>query len=154
MKRVYAKEEYCIGCRLCEIYCVTAHSRYPNNVLLAFKKDKNLPKPKITVEEKQPLSFALQCRHCEDPNCVKSCITGAMQKDPETGIISNDEDKCVGCWTCVVACHYGAIKRDEQNRKVASKCDLCSNLDQTPQCVQHCPNEALVFIKKDEVKVF
>ena len=27
MKRVYAKEELCLNCRLCEVYCKTAHSK-------------------------------------------------------------------------------------------------------------------------------
>ncbi|HWJ02702.1 MAG TPA: 4Fe-4S ferredoxin, partial [Verrucomicrobiae bacterium] len=26
MKKVYAKEEVCVGCRLCEVHCIVAHS--------------------------------------------------------------------------------------------------------------------------------
>ncbi|MHB1127046.1 MAG: 4Fe-4S dicluster domain-containing protein [Bacillota bacterium] len=145
MQRVYAREEYCVGCRLCEVYCVVAHSRYPNDVVNAFKKDKNRPLPKVTVEENKPVSFALQCRHCDEAYCTKACITGAMSKDPLTGVVTNNDDRCVGCWTCILACPFGAIARDERGRKVASKCDLCSGTGDIPACVKQCPNEALVY---------
>jgi len=152
MKRIFVREEYCIGCRLCEIYCVTAHSRYPNDVLRAFKKDENRPLPRVLVEEKGPLSFAFQCRHCDETSCVKACISGAMYKDLKTGVITIDAEKCVGCWTCILACPYGAIQRDERNRRVAFKCDLCGEWGEIPACVKNCPNEALVFldVKEDE----
>lgn len=150
MKRVYAREEVCAGCKLCEVYCATAHSKYPNSVLKAFLKQETRPVARILVEENQPITFALQCRHCEDAYCTKACITGAMHKDPETGIVINDESRCVGCWTCILVCPYGAIKRDESGRKVASKCDLCSNLGSIPVCVQKCPNDALVFVETPE----
>lgn len=144
-KRVYAREEVCIGCRLCQVHCVVSHSKYRNDVVKAFKKSSPRPLPRIIVEENKPISFGLQCRHCDDPRCVKACITGAMQKDPETGMVSNEESRCVGCWTCILVCPYGAIVRDEQGKKVASKCDLCSSTGDIPACVKNCPNEALVY---------
>ena len=39
---------------------------------------------------------------------------------------------------------FGAIQRNVVGRKAASKCDLCYG-EETPECVVHCPNEALVF---------
>ncbi|MBC2722558.1 4Fe-4S dicluster domain-containing protein [Desulfosporosinus sp.] len=155
MKRVYAREEVCMGCKLCEVYCATAHSEYPLDLVKAFLKQKMKPLPRILVENNLSISFALQCRHCDEAPCTKACITGAMQKDSVTGIVSNDERRCVGCWTCILVCPFGAIGRDNQGHKVASKCDLCSNVaDQTdtesfsnvPVCVQNCPNRALQFM--------
>lgn len=144
MKRVYAKEEVCAGCKLCEVHCIVAHSAYPNDIVKAFRKGTR-PVSRVVVEENRPVSFALQCRHCDDAPCTKACITGSMQRDPKTGIITNDETRCVGCWTCILVCPFGAIKRHESGKKVASKCDLCSSNDGVPACVSHCPNEALVF---------
>lgn len=145
MKRVYAREEICGGCKLCEVHCAVAHSQYPHDMIKAFLKQETKPIARILVEEGRPISFALQCRHCEDAPCTKACITGAMQKDPVTGIVTNDETRCVGCWTCILVCPFGAIKRDESEHKVASKCDLCATVGGTPVCVQNCPNDALVF---------
>ena len=145
MKRVYAKEEYCVGCRLCEVHCSSAHSKYKGDVIKAYKLDKERPLPGIVFEEKRPVSFALQCRHCDASPCTKACITGAMHKDPETGVVTNDISKCVGCWSCIMACPFGVISRVQKENKVASKCDLCTGIGDIPACVKNCPNGALVF---------
>jgi len=144
MKRIYAKEDVCIGCRLCEVWCKVSHSK-SKDIIKAFKKEDILSR--VHVEELGSTSFAVQCRHCEEPDCVYSCISGAMYIDEETGEVKHDPDKCVGCWTCIMVCHRGAILRDERQRRIASKCDLCPDLD-TPACVVHCPNEALILIEE------
>ena len=152
MKKVYAREEYCLGCKLCEVYCVTAHSQ--SNDIIKAHKNENISS-RIVIETDDNISFAMQCRHCEDAPCTKACITGAMQKDPETGIVNYDQDKCVGCWTCIMSCPYGAIKRDEFGRNVISKCDLCTEKlaeDEEPACVTHCPNQALVYKEIESAK--
>ncbi|ADL13330.1 4Fe-4S dicluster domain-containing protein [Acetohalobium arabaticum] len=148
MKRVYAKEEYCLGCRLCEVYCVTNHSE-SQDIIKAHKLEKITPR--VVIESKGVLSLALQCRHCEEADCTRACITGALQKDPKTGEITYDQDKCVGCWTCIMACSYGVIQRDEAGQKVISKCDLCGEEEESePACVTNCPNGALVFEDRGE----
>ena len=143
MKRIYIKEEVCIGCRLCEIYCLTQHSK-SKKIIKAYKGEFPRPLPRILVEEEGHLSFALQCRHCEDAPCLEACITGAMHRDEETGAILWDEDKCVGCWMCIMVCPFGVIKRDMEGKKIASKCDLCLG-EEIPVCVANCPNEALIY---------
>ncbi|MHC1585086.1 MAG: 4Fe-4S dicluster domain-containing protein, partial [Candidatus Syntropharchaeia archaeon] len=74
MKRIYVKEEVCIGCRLCEIHCIVQHSK-SKNIIKAFKKEFPRPLPGVIVEEKGILSFALQCRHCDEAFCVEACMT-------------------------------------------------------------------------------
>jgi carbon-monoxide dehydrogenase iron sulfur subunit len=96
------------------------------------------------------VSFSLQCRHCDEPWCVYSCLTGAMHIDEATGAIAVDAEKCIGCWTCIVACPYGALARD-RDRKVVAKCDLCPASD-VPACVANCPNEALVFAEDSKTE--
>lgn len=142
IKKVYSKPEVCMACRLCEAHCVTAHSK-SGDMIKAFKRETFKPMPRLHVEEKGPMSFALGCRHCDEPLCVYSCLTGALSKNPETGIVFVDTEKCVGCWTCVIACPYGAITPDKGMNK-ASKCDLCFHLEM-PACVANCPNEALIW---------
>jgi carbon-monoxide dehydrogenase iron sulfur subunit len=143
MKRIYVNEEYCIGCRLCEIHCLVQHSQ-SKKIIKAFKEEAPRALPRLVVEEEGPLSFAMQCRHCTEPLCVAACITGAMHRDELTGAVLCDEERCVGCWMCVMVCPFGAIRCNVEGGKAASKCDLCYG-EETPVCAVHCPNEALVF---------
>ena len=149
MKKVYVNEEVCMGCGLCRIYCQVEHSK-SKDLIKTFKSEP-CPLPRIRVERKAEISFSLQCRHCDEPSCVYSCLTGAMQKDPDTGVVTVDTEKCMGCWTCVVACPNGALTRDMVNKAVV-KCDLCPGQD-VPTCVANCPNEALSVIDSEKVKV-
>jgi len=141
MKRIYIREEYCIGCRLCEIHCLVQHSK-SKKIIKAFKKEFPRALPRILVEEKGYLSFAIQCRHCEEASCIEACITGAMHRDKVTGAVLCNEDRCVGCWMCIMACPFGVIKRNLEEKRIASKCDLCYG-EEIPVCVANCPNEAL-----------
>jgi len=131
-----------MGCGLCRVYCQVEHSQ-SKDLIKAFMKETPQPLPRIRVEKKAEVSFALQCRQCTDPWCVYSCLTGAITKDPASGMVSVDAEKCVGCWTCIVACPYGALTRDPSS-ETAVKCDLCPGRD-IPACVAVCPNEALAL---------
>jgi len=142
MKRILAREEACMGCRLCEVYCTVQHSK-SKDIIKAYKKDNPRALSRVRVEEDRPYSFGVQCRHCEDPPCVIACLTGAMRLDEETGLVTHDAGKCVGCWTCIMVCPFGAVRMDV-SCKVVAKCDLCQGLD-VPACVANCPNEALLY---------
>ncbi|MFP3903189.1 MAG: 4Fe-4S dicluster domain-containing protein [Armatimonadota bacterium] len=147
MKRIRIYEEYCIGCRLCEIHCQVHHSN-AKELIKAFRNERETMQPRVTVEEIGYHSFALQCRHCEDAPCIEACMTGALYRDPETGAVLCDEEKCVGCWMCIMVCPAGAIKQGTEDN-IASKCDMCIGED-VPVCVANCPNEALVLEETDE----
>jgi carbon-monoxide dehydrogenase iron sulfur subunit len=70
-------------------------------------------------------------------------MAGSMVRDEETGLVVNREEKCVGCWMCVMACPYGVINRDSEKR-LAVKCDRCPDSGY-PQCVKSCPTRALTY---------
>ena len=144
MKKIVFHEEYCMGCHLCEVHCIVQHSKY-DDIVKAFKKETPSLVSRVTIEEDKPTFLSVKCQHCNEPVCTYYCITGALHKEPGSGVIMLDEEKCIGCWTCLLACPFGAVNRDE-NRKKAVKCDLC-NGDETPACVLHCPNEALECIQ-------
>ena len=149
MKRICIKEEVCIGCHLCEVYCQVEHSQ-SKDLLKAFKREFPQPLPRLRVEERKPVSFAVQCRHCTEPPCVYACLTVALHRDSASGIVTVDVARCTGCWTCILACPFGAIRQDTYRGKIA-KCDLCPEKN-VPVCVDNCPNEALVYAEvKDDV---
>jgi len=140
MKRILVDEEVCMGCGLCEVYCKVEHSE-SKDIIKAYKREYPPPLSRVRVEEARPISFAVQCRQCEDPPCVIACLSGAMRIDEETGLVIHDPKKCMGCWTCIMVCPYGALAMDGN---AVAKCDLCPDLD-IPACVAGCPNQALVY---------
>ncbi len=139
MKRVYVNEKWCLGCHLCEYYCAFANSGKDDMVKAL--KDVGI-NPRIQIEEKNNICFAVSCRHCEEPLCAKACISGAITVDD--GVIMIDKEKCVGCYTCILSCPYGAIMPSDEG--VVQKCELCvNNTGGEPACVKGCINNAIVF---------
>lgn len=139
MKRVYVNEQWCLGCHLCEYNCAFANSDQ-TNIVKALKGKSIFPR--IHVEGEDKITFAVSCRHCEDPMCVKSCISGALSK--KDGTVCIDRNKCVGCFTCILVCPYGAMSQDANG--AVQKCELCmGNTCGEPACVKGCPNKAIVY---------
>ena len=139
MKRVYVNEQWCLGCHLCEYNCAFANSGQ-TNIVTALKGKSIFPR--IHVEGEDKITFAVSCRHCEDPMCVKSCISGALSK--KDGTVCIDRNKCVGCLTCILVCPYGAMSQDANG--AVQKCELCmGNTCGEPACVKGCPNRAIVY---------
>ena len=146
-RRVVPDKEYCIGCHLCELACLLEHSE-SKDLITAYREErveKGLSACK-QVHHCGPDAVAVSCKHCDEPNCVAACIGGALYKDPETGDTVYDREKCVGCWSCVMACPYGAIRRHPKEACIV-KCDLCRDRDE-PACVAACPNRALLVVEE------
>ncbi len=141
--RITADSDVCIGCGICRVWCKVEHSP-SKNVNKAFKAGAADTQSCVELEECGARSFAAACRHCDEPLCVYGCVTGAMTKDPETGAVSVVASKCIGCWTCILMCPNGAVRKDTRGQNVALKCDLCKDRG-FPSCVEHCPNDALVL---------
>ncbi len=152
MKRIYAIESWCLDCKRCEIACKTRHSASHETVKALCAED-SAPVARVRVEGDLHLSLAVNCRHCAHPACVEGCISGAMRKDPETGLVSSDPLKCVGCRTCVSMCPYGCVQVVRVGRRdIALKCDLCSDDGSAPgqpSCVAACPNGALIYVESE-----
>ena len=48
------------------------------------------------------------CMHCQDPECLTGCPTGAIGRF-ENGQIDIDPKTCIGCGDCATQCPYNAI---------------------------------------------
>lgn len=150
MKRIYVNEQWCLGCHLCEYECMYANSGLDAMFKLKGKAGKDiLPRIQVEGDEKSPIHFAVNCRHCSGTACVNGCIAGALTKTDE-GMVVIDKNKCVGCFTCVLLCPFGAIM-PAADGKAAQKCMLCTDniKNGEPNCVKYCPNNAIVYEERD-----
>ena len=87
------------------------------------------------------------CMQCRDAYCVQVCPTGALSRDRESGVVYLDQDKCIVCKQCIVACPWGSVKLEHSGETVM-KCDTCGG---DPACVKVCTSGALRFVDADEV---
>jgi anaerobic carbon-monoxide dehydrogenase iron sulfur subunit len=140
-KEIFVRVDRCLGCHSCEVACAVEHSRSRN--LFAAMAEHPAPRHRMWVEHVAPAhKVPVVCRHCEEAPCMHACISGAIRRTAD-GVVLTDEDRCIGCWTCVMVCPYGVIGRHLESRK-AYRCDRCQDRE-TPACVSACPTHALEF---------
>jgi carbon-monoxide dehydrogenase iron sulfur subunit len=152
---VHANPDKCIGCRKCEMACVSAHLNIPYKEA----KKRGLPiMPRIKVVKVDNLKFPTQCHHCVDAPCAKACQFGLIRH--VDGVVRVNEAMCVGCKMCVMACPFGAIEvgaegelgfAGRKDTASAKKCDLCQawradNGKEVCACVEACPKNALEIV--------
>ena len=177
MKRVYPVEDRCINCHLCEVACIVEHSETKSVIdayhveglrfnpedgrayidpSVAKENGREKPLNRTCVDTEEYVSLSTNCRHCKEPDCVLACKNGSLYQTEDGRVLLN-EDKCVGCWMCVMACRYGAISRNPRRRNVPAvdnnginhHCDLCPERE-IPACVWICPTKALVHEDRDQ----
>lgn len=130
--------EKCMACDTCQSVCEFIHDGKPFIVLY-----------EITSGLRRPIS----CFHCAKAPCVEACPTGAMTRDPETGIVYIDFQKCIGCLACLYACPFG-IPEFSETTNTAVKCDLCRDLVSkglNPACAAMCPAGAIIIASPNQL---
>ena len=144
MDQIFVKPEICTGCRSCEIACSVQHSKEKN--LFAAVLQSPPPMKRVFVEQAGQVKMPVVCRHCEDAPCLNACISGCLYKDAK-GFVRRHKERCIGCWSCAMACPFGMITRDP-DKHIAVKCDRCHKLE-VPACVNACPTKALYLAAVD-----
>lgn len=142
----------CVGCMGCNAACKTV-----NNVPIGSFWNKVLrvgPTPcyeGAVFPDTEWYFLPVQCQHCENPECVKVCPTGASHV-AEDGTVQIDKAKCIGCQFCVMSCPYNVRYLNEEER-VVEKCTMCQQQvtqGVLPQCVSQCAGLAKWFGDLDE----
>jgi len=138
--------ERCTGCRSCEVACKQEHRLGPGEFRNKVVWSGSLDAPALAF-------LTLACQHCERPACLRACPVNpkAIAKDPATGVVSVNEDRCTGCGECVIACPYSAMGYDAKGHH-AVKCDLCAErraAGHTTACASVCPTRAIRFGRRD-----
>jgi Fe-S-cluster-containing dehydrogenase component len=157
----------CIGCETCTVACKAAN-HVPPGILWnrVFKFERGIyPNSRISF-------FPINCMHCDDPECVKVCPTGASYRGDD-GLVLVDSAKCIGCKYCILACPYGArnsfrkvepfhkagetpldeMAKARHLRGAVQKCDFCQDRIENglePACVASCVGRAKHFGDLDD----
>lgn len=143
MRRIIIDEKKCDGCRNCEIACMQAHREDRGTVYDLDLTDIRNESRNHIVSMPDGSYRPVFCRHCDQPECVMSCMSGALTKDEKTGHVQYEEKRCGSCFMCVMNCPYGVLKADAATRTRVLKCDFCIRDGEDPACVKACPREAI-----------
>lgn len=157
----------CVGCNACMAAC-SMENQTPvwKNAWRTYVHDKEIG----TGEDVHRRFFPRLCNHCDNPPCMSVCPTGATFK-LDNGIVKVDEDLCMGCRACAMACPYNArteVTYDDvekgrefyggdyrRQRPSMDKCTFCDHRVEQglkPACVETCVGSARMFGDLDDSK--
>lgn len=97
--------DLCVRCGNCSMAC---HQMHGQSRLLRRGVHVNRP---VQLEKKSSFQSLLSpsvCMHCQDPECLTGCPTGAIGRFPG-GQVDIEASKCIGCGDCATQCPYNAI---------------------------------------------
>ncbi len=164
----------CIGCHTCSVKC-KIENNVPNGIW--WNQTRTVGGEAMDTPSGQwpntSMSYrTIQCMHCADPACTKVCPVGATFKDPETGVVRQDYERCIGCRMCIAHCPYtgvrsfnweepqyyldvelGAVGVPAHQKHTVEKCTLCyhrTSQGEEPVCVEVCLAQARVFGDLDD----
>ena len=156
----------CVGCNACTVACKMANN-VPQDIFWTralTDGGEMMDTPAGEFPDVSLRYITVSCQHCENPACAKVCPVGATYKDPETGVVRQDYDKCIGCRMCMSACPYTGVRSfnweeprypmdfalgdadaPKHQKHVVEKCIFCYQRlarGETPACLDLCPARA------------
>ncbi|MCB6312771.1 4Fe-4S dicluster domain-containing protein [Gordonibacter pamelaeae] len=164
----------CVGCNACTVACKMANN-VPQDIFWTralTDGGEMMDTPAGEFPDVSLRYITVSCQHCENPACAKVCPVGATYKDPETGVVRQDYDKCIGCRMCMSACPYTGVRSfnweeprypmdfalgdadaPKHQKHVVEKCIFCYQRlarGETPACMDLCPARARHFGDLDD----
>ena len=130
----------CIGCHACTTACKSEH-QVPVGVNRTWVKQVE----KGVFPNTRRLFSVMRCNHCTDAPCVEICPVEALFIRDD-GIVDFNNNRCIGCKSCMQACPYDALYIDPENH-TAAKCNYCAHridVGLEPACVNVCPEHAII----------
>ncbi|MBE7560260.1 4Fe-4S dicluster domain-containing protein [bacterium] len=144
----------CVGCLACEAACDEANGNHPPEDVRDLRYDKWTVVRTVEVDGEEK-HVRRMCMHCQDPSCVSVCPVGAFKKT-ELGPVIYDENRCMGCRYCMMACPYNVptYEWDNPTTPRVRKCIMCYErvkAGEPTACAAACPAEATVFGKREDL---
>lgn len=135
----YFDQEKCVGCHACEVAC-----QLWNGEVQTVKWRRVTTLERGTYPDIKSVNVSLACMHCGDAPCRNTCPRQAITKNEDTGVVTVDQTKCVGCMLCLWACPFGAPKMGIKGKM--EKCIFCEDRPEGMKraCEEICPTQAIV----------
>ncbi|MDQ1613924.1 MAG: hypothetical protein QOG00_3855 [Pyrinomonadaceae bacterium] len=96
--------DLCVRCGNCSLACHKVHGQ---SRLL--RRGIHIERPvRIGSNSTQHVLSPSVCMHCQDPECLTGCPTGAISRTA-AALIDISPDLCIGCGDCATQCPYNAI---------------------------------------------
>lgn len=130
----------CTGCEACRVACGIENAAGLDTGWRTITTLNPARHPALPTRH-----LSLACNHCDTPVCALGCPANAYRRDPVTGAVLLEPEKCIGCRYCSWLCPYDAPKFDT-GAGVMTKCTFCSPrlaAGGQPACTQACPTGAL-----------
>lgn len=130
----------CIGCHACTVACKEEH-----NIAVGVNRTWVKYVEKGSYPDTRRHFAVLRCNHCDDAPCIEICPTVALFRRPD-GIVDFDNERCIGCKSCMQACPYDALYIDP-DRNTAAKCNFDASrveMGYKPACEVVCPTQAIL----------
>jgi len=130
----------CIGCHACTVACKEEH-----NIPVGVNRTWVKYVEKGVYPDTRRHFAVLRCNHCDDAPCIEICPTVALFRRPD-GIVDFDNERCIGCKSCMQACPYDALYIDP-DRNTAAKCNFDASrveMGYKPACEVVCPTQAIL----------
>ena len=159
----------CVGCNACAVACKQENATPPGvlwSKVLLYETGR-YPDARLHF-------LPMLCMHCQVAPCLEVCPTGATFR-AEGGLVLVDDDLCVACRYCIMACPYEArsynstrpheyyterglteyeqVGYPQHPKGSIEKCTFCvQRLRQgkEPACVVTCPSKARIFGDLDD----
>jgi formate dehydrogenase iron-sulfur subunit len=142
----------CIGCKQCEQACAE-QNQLPYDEKVAAEEQQSAHKFTVVLAKNDKFMRRL-CMNCADPACASVCPVGALRKTA-AGPVIYQEDRCMGCRYCMVACPFGVPKYEwSKVLPRVQKCTMCPDRVQAGKptaCAEICPTGATKFGERDEL---
>ncbi len=129
----------CIGCHACTVACKSEHD-VPLGVNRTWVKYIETG----TFPDAARKFSVMRCNQCDDAPCMTICPTSALFRS-DNGVVDFQDDRCIGCKSCMNACPYDAIYINPETN-TAHKCNMCNHRIEVglePSCQIVCPTEAI-----------
>lgn len=126
----------CTGCLQCELAC-----SFENEGVFNPSKSRI----KVFNFHDQGRFVPYTCTQCDEAWCMHACPVDAISLNKLTGAKEVNDNLCVGCKVCTIACPFGTVNYNSATGKVI-KCDLCGG---DPECAKACPTDAITYVDAD-----